>query len=202
MSKNVPKSLQSNFKVRLRDKIMQKIIEILRKNNIDLDKGLSDFEIDNIEMIYSITFPPELRELYKVALPISKGFYNWREALDEKNISKYKEILKIPFDGIKQSIDEIDWAESWGEDLKDKKIKDKIIMDKLALAPKLIPVFDHRYMVSTSEPRFPVFSIVGWDIIYYGSDLENYFNIEFKLLDWEDMDFAAIKNVQFWSEIM
>lgn len=126
--------------------MMSKIVEILKENNIKLDEGLSDLELEQFETIYSVTIPPELKELYSIALSVSKGFYNWRAALDKRNIQKFKNILDLPFEGVKQDIEEIDWVEKWGDEPKDKEIKNKIINEKLTLAPKLIPVFDHRYI--------------------------------------------------------
>ncbi|GAB2027371.1 hypothetical protein [Lactovum odontotermitis] len=181
---------------------MGEIVKILNDNNVVFDRGLSDVEIEQLEKLYCITFPPELKELYKEVLPISKGFYNWREALENKNMKKFKDILGAPIEEIRNNIDEIDWNDSWGEKPENEKDKEKLILEKLMAAPELIPVFGHRYMVSTSKSSYPVLSISGWDIIYYGNNLETYFKIEFKILNWKDMDFENIKSVEFWSDIM
>ena len=48
-------------------------------------------------------------------------------------------------------------------------------------APTLIPIFSHRYLPATPcEAGNPVFSVYQTDIIYYGADLFDYLQNEFK----------------------
>ena len=69
-------------------------------------------------------------------------------------------------------------------------------------APKLIPLFGHRFLPDRPrEAGNPVFSVYQTDIIYYGTNLANYFANEFHL------DIGAprcrpeepIKRIEFWS---
>ncbi|MGA8368214.1 MAG: hypothetical protein ACLQMT_09140 [Candidatus Acidiferrales bacterium] len=72
---------------------------------------------------------------------------------------------------------------------------------ELTKAPKLIPVYSHRFVPSEPcDSGNPVFSVHQADIIYYGFDLASYFANEFKIFcpDW-----AAEKprNITFWSKL-
>ena len=46
-------------------------------------------------------------------------------------------------------------------------------------APKLIPIYTHRYMPMIDEKNNPIFSIHGVDVICYGTRIDEYFQIEF-----------------------
>lgn len=48
----------------------------------------------------------------------------------------------------------------------------------------------------------PIISIHGVDIIYYGKNLEDYFDIEFGTKNQAEMEFDDITPIPFWSEIM
>lgn len=53
-------------------------IMLLKSQGIEFESGLTCEEIAKIEEIYKIKFPKSLKEFLMIALPISKGFYNWR----------------------------------------------------------------------------------------------------------------------------
>jgi hypothetical protein len=184
------------------DKEMNEIVELLAARGVTLDMGLAPDELHQIEEKYSIVFPDDLRSLYRAALPISAGFPNWRDALKPIETSAFIDYLSAPFAGVENTIDDVRWPDEWGEEPADKGERDERILKELKQAPKLIPVFGHRYMPSTHESDFPVISVSGWDIIYYGSNLREYFQIEFGNLKWGDMDFNHIKEIPFWSNIM
>ena len=56
---------------------------------------------------------------------------------------------------------------------------EKIVRDKLSYAPKLIPIYTHRYMPMIDEKNNPIFFIHGVDVICYGTRINEYFQIEF-----------------------
>lgn len=55
-------------------------------------------------------------------------------------------------------------------------------------------------MVLDKNP--PVISIHDLDIIYYGENLEDYFNIEFGKKTQDAIRFQNITPIPFWSDIM
>ncbi len=67
-------------------------------------------------------------------------------------------------------------------------------------APKLIPLLSHHYLPATPhEAGNPVFSVYQSDVIYYGTNLDEYFKRE---LGREQRNvLGPIKRIAFWSEL-
>ena len=68
----------------------------------------------------------------------------------------------------------------------------------LESAPRLIPLYGHRFLPSYENQEMPILSVVDLDIIYYGKDLYDYFEIEFgnrKL----SLALKEYKQVPFWT---
>ena len=177
-------------------------IEIMERVGIEIEPGLSAEEFKKIESVYGISFPEKWKELLMMVLPISKGFYNWRDFSTE-NISYIKSILNQPFEGIAGYANEVEWCEQWGDSPGD---SEKIAIEvkwRLRDAPKLIPVYSHRFvpMIDSNDP--PVLSVHGTDVIRYGNDLEDYFRREFLKAKKNNTQLAEeIEFIPFWSEIM
>jgi len=152
-------------------------------HNISFARGLTCDEISSIEMRYNIHFPRSLRNFLMQALPVSEGFYNWRDSSAE-NIRYIKEAIARPMETLKESAEEVELCEGW---------------DK---APVLIPVYAHRYMPMVEAENPPILSVHGTDIIYYGENLLDYLEVEFGTKQQRDIAFDRIQPVPFWSEIM
>lgn len=146
----------------------QEIISKLKTKGIEFDSAMSSAEISKIEDLYGLAFPVELKLLFSVGLPVSKGSYNWRD-VNMSNVQRIKEVLNLPIKG--------------------------------ANAPKLIPIYAHRYIpfIPNSEETH-VFSIMGSDIICYGENLISYLETEFKIKDYDNS--MRCKYVDFWSDLL
>lgn len=176
------------------------ILAMLQTEGIELAEGLSEQEFQKINQEYGIEFPVELKEFYSNVLPISVGFYNWRD-FSSDNINSIKKTMKIPFDDIYELANEVYWCDDWGEE-PDEEDKVSIIREKLKTAPKLIPIYLHRYMPIIDKINIPILSIRDTDIIYYGENIESYLEIEFGNKNQEDIDFDQIEHVPFWSDLL
>ena len=168
-----------------------KLIKMLEMKGIEFAEGLTDEEIIYIEKIYSIKFPKQLKEFIKIKLPVSNGFYNWRD-FTEANIEKIKNVINAPMKGLLFDIEYNDfWVEKWGNvldnNIETKKYK---FLEKYYKAPKLIPVYSHRYI-----------PVMQSDIIIYGKNLEDYFEKEFILSKEFKVDNSNC-DVEFWSDII
>ena len=151
------------------------------KSKVKLYEGLTDEEFDKIEKFYSIKFPISLRTLYKSFLP---EFYNWRD-FSEENVEKIKNKLNWPIEGILFDIEMNGfWKKCFGKWTDDINENKKKALEYLKNAdneqvPKLIPVYSHRYVPCYPDIMdVPVISVYQTDIIYYGYNLENYFQKE------------------------
>ena len=152
-------------------------------HNIKFVRGLTNDDFSAIEMRYNIQFPKSLRYFLRQALPVSEGFYNWRDSSAE-NIRYIKEAIARPMEMLKKSAEEAEWHGDWSK------------------APVLIPVYAHRYMPMVAAEDPPILSVHGTDIIYYGENLSDYLEIEFGTKQQKDIAFDRIQPVPFWSEIM
>lgn len=177
------------------------LIQELISNGVLFDKGLSKIEIEEIEKRYNIHFPSELLKLYTIALPISHGFYNWRDK-SEENIKDIKDSLKRPIEDLLEYPSDIYWSENWGEEPDNEGEREKIILNKMQYAPQMIPIYGHRYMAESEESENPVFSICGTDIICYGKNLFDYFREEFEIIEPKQILLNELIYVPFWSDFL
>ena len=92
-----------------------------------------------------------------------------------------KKSLEWPTDGIVQEVAHSEtWFPDWGERPEDPQEAASTARARLATAPKLVPHYGHRYLPTLpSEAGNPVLSCYQTDVIYYGTDLLNWFECEF-----------------------
>ncbi|WP_017811920.1 hypothetical protein [Paenibacillus shenyangensis] len=179
------------------------IYQLLWDHQITLAPGLSDKEVSQIESIYNIQFPPDLQELLQYMLPIGRSFPIWRD-FSKSTIADIRRQLDAPLEGILFDIEHNQfWHHSWGTRPNNLKEAQKIACQEYLKVPPLIPVYGHRYIPSTpAEVGNPVLSVHQTDIIYYGSNLEEYFKIEYRLKAQSELDDAKIKYITFWSQLI
>ena len=177
------------------------IISRLKSKGIVFEKGLSQEEIYSIYKIYNIKFPKSLEIFLKTALPVSNGFYNWRD-FSIINIKYIKQMLCYPQNYIRKMTDEVEWNIDWGIEPKEYRVRNESVIERLSKAPVLIPIFSHRYIPIIDEENPPIISVHGTDIIYYGTDLMDYLFAEFIDDIQYERDFQRVIDIPFWSEIM
>lgn len=176
-------------------------IDILKKNGVVLERGLTLEEITEIEQCYGFVFPKSLKDFLMTVLPVSKGFYNWRD-MSPQNIERIKCILNNPKKYINELPKEVYWCEDWGPEPNDDETFKTEVRKRLKTAPLLMPIYIHRYMPQLEEENPPVVSIHGADIIYMGENLEDYFKVEFREKKQSEINFSNIKPIVFWSDLM
>lgn len=176
-------------------------INLLKEKRIEFESGLTSDEVAQIEKIYEIVFPKSLQEFLMTVLPVSKGFYNWRNR-EEENVEYIKNIINQPIRYINDMPEEVYWCEDWGEEPEDGENFKNEVKKRLEAAPKLIPVFSHRYVPMVSNENPPIISVHGVDIIYYGENIQDYFKIEFGEKDQNTINFENIYPIPFWTDIM
>jgi hypothetical protein len=179
------------------------IINKLRQKGVDFEAGLSGGEFNKIQQIYKIRFPQELHEMLSLALPISDGFYKWRDFSNE-NVEFIRCVLIKPLTGLLSDLaDGYLWCDDWGKRPPDDESAKKTLIENYNKAPQLVPVFSHRYIpFIVNEIEIPVLSVMGSDIIYYGENLIDYLEIEFGYKTYNEMNCDIIKEIPFWSNVM
>ncbi len=179
------------------------MIRKLRGYGLLFDPGLTSEEVEQAEREYGIVFPPDLRALLETALPRGEKFPNWRD-FSERNKRRIREKLDWPLEGLLFDVEyNRYWHTDWGErpsDLNEAKAAASLFYH--ANIPKLIPIYSHRYLPETPhEAENPVFSVWQADVILYGEDLKQYFEIEFGGRPYTDLRYENVKPIVFWSEL-
>lgn len=176
------------------------ICAILRDAKIELAPGLSELEIRRAEAVYDFCFPPDLRELLQMALPTGEQFPDWR-TVPNKFIS---DRMVWPLDGMLFDIKENSfWLLEWGEKPADIEAAYNIARQTVAKAPRLIPIYGHRFLpAEPCDKGNPVFSVYQTDVIYYGSDLLEYFCNEFLAEPFEISGYkTTICQIPLWGRL-
>lgn len=139
------------------------------------------------------------------------AFRNWLS--DTDNIQHALDWLA---EGLEFDIEYADlWRPGWGPRPATLDARKARLRQLVAHAPRMIPVFGHRYLLA--EPcraSNPVFSIYQSDIIVYGPDLRTYLLVEFGDLlglDQRETEWAAVQgqrgheafyaSIPFWGDL-
>lgn len=179
-------------------------LRLLRKRGVPLAPGLTEPELARAERMYRFSFPPDLRALLALALPLPRPggprFPDWRNG-DPAVLAGQ---LDWPFEGIAFDIEHnAFWWSGWGT--RPPLLADAIAVARAAVAeaPRLIPIAGHRYL--PSEPCVagnPVFSAYQTDIIYYGLDLRRYFACELGAIDHAEAVRGEPRHIRFWTALV
>jgi hypothetical protein len=170
---------------------------LTRMNN--WTSGFTQSELDRAQERYDIRFPPDLAALLLDRSPV--GGYDWNT--DDHRIH---ERLAWPTELLLFDVENGLWWPGWGERPAEKRAQREVVRDAVRRVPKLIPIFSHRFIPQTPEiAGNPVFSMHGFDTIYYGANLNEYVENEF---GGARNEFGSIRNIgptrhiPFWSDIV
>ena len=179
------------------------LVEALSSRGVRFEAGLSETELEKVQELCAVRFPPDLAAFLRRAVPIENRyggwFPNWRGRSQDLRPSFERPLEGILFDVKRNDF----WAPSWGSrptELRQALAKTKAVVNA---APKLIPVCSHRYI--PSEPSLsgnPVLSVVQTDIIRYGDDLASYFHAEFGVPLPESHSLPPPRRIRFWDELL
>lgn len=151
--------------------------------------GLKDEQIKQVEAQYQISFTPEHKEFLKILHSVNKKcptefynekneiytknepyFYNW--LTDEKII---KEQMNWPYKTIFYDVKKKFWLNSWEKRPKLDDELQEVFLNEYQNAPKLVPIYAHRFVVNHHEnAENPILSVWGTDTIVYGWNIKHY----------------------------
>ncbi len=161
---------------------MEHLIEQLKIQGVNFSDGLNDEQLSIIEAKYDITFPEKLRWFYSCGVPYSNNpdeFPMWSD-FSQENTALIREWIASPAKWLLHDVRNGFWLDSWGAKPSDIDSAVNIVSEMLEKSPKLIPIYNHRFVPALdgiADP--PVISTVGRDTIFYGSGLEDYLSCEF-----------------------
>lgn len=159
--------------------------------------GYTRAQLDEAQERYGLRFPPDLIDLFLERRP-AEG-YDWTT-----ENPRIREMLEWPFDLLLADIEQGFWWPDWGERPATADERAEVLREALATVSQLIPLLAHRFLPERPGERGnPVFSMHGFDTIYYGANLEDYFRREFHPPQLPGLPVAdGIRHIPFWSDIV
>ncbi|MGW6542415.1 hypothetical protein ACWGBH_06120 [Streptomyces massasporeus] len=163
---------------------------------VEVKRGMSERELDHVEGRWEFRFAPEHRMLLAAGLPVGSSWPDWRDGEPED----LAERLAWPVDGVLFDVEHNGfWHPDWEPRPTASREALEMARTYLADVPVMVPIHSHRYLLGDPDRiGTPVLSMYQTDIIYYGTDLVDYFRHEFggPVRTPEDHQHAAIP---FWS---
>jgi hypothetical protein len=164
---------------------------------VEVKRGMSEWELDHVEERWGFRFAPEHRTLLGVGLPTgSRSWPDWRDG-DPEDLA---ERLAWPVHGVLFDVEHNGfWHSDWDPRPTGTQDALEVARTYLAKVPVMVPIHSHRYLLADADRSgTPVLSMYQTDIIYYGTDLVDYFHHEFgrPVPTPEDHEYAPIP---FWS---
>ena len=184
---------------------------LVRTGRYKIGPGLTDTELARIERDYGFEFADDHRAFLAAGLPVNvppaqlqtwdKPWPEWRGG-DPGDLHAQ---LDWPIEGALFDVENNAlWHPSWGQRPADTSEALSTARRHLKQAPKMIPVYAHRYLpAGRGTYGHPVLSIYQTDIIVYGTDLADYINCEFSGSGRHiSADWTPPPMVPFWSDFV
>ncbi|MEV1169098.1 hypothetical protein [Nonomuraea sp. NPDC049784] len=157
----------------------------------EIRPGLTDREFTWIEAEYGIEFADDHRAFLAAGLPINSArpeegatwespWPDWRDGYEEE----LRLHVEWPVREVLRDVERGAWLKSWGARPEANAEASRIARQELERAPKLIPLYAHRFLPGGGGTYGrQVLSVWGADIISYGRDLAEYITNDFYPLD-------------------
>lgn len=159
--------------------LAEQAIDALRDAGAVLTPGLTADELARLEEQWEIVFSSDHAAFLKLAVPLGEGWVDWRGAAEP-----IAHLLAQPVDGLLHDVVHNDfWPASWGAKATDQRLAVDVATEQLGRWPRLLPLYDHRYLPSgpLASPS-PVLSVVQSDVTYSG----------FTLMEWVQREFFGV----------
>ncbi|MGW5059934.1 hypothetical protein ACWEQ2_21930 [Streptomyces sp. NPDC004096] len=145
---------------------------------VEIERGMNGRELDRVEERWEFRFAPEHRALLGEGLPVgSRSWPDWRDGDPEDLAGR----LAWPVEGVLFDVERNGfWHPDW--DPRPAGAQDALDLARayLGKVPVMVPIHSHRYLLGDPDRTgTPVLSMYQTDIIYYGTDLVDYFHHEF-----------------------
>jgi len=172
------------------------VVKRLRLAGVELGRGLADTEFGELEERLGFSFAPAHRAFLTTVLPVGDGWVDWRHS----SLDDLRTRLDAPIQGLLVHVPDSFWPHSWGDRPARPAWAKHRARERLNRAPRLVPLYGHRYLVADSRPQSsPVFSVHETDVIYFGRDLLEYVSFEFEGAAWHQP--VQPGHVPFWSDL-
>jgi hypothetical protein len=177
----------------------------------EFEPGLTDTEFARIEDAYGFEFADDHRAFLAAGLPVNvppedgrtwaRPWPEWRGG----DLDSLRRQLDGPVEGVLFDVEHNRfWYAGWGERPAETTTALDVARHHLADVPVLVPVYAHRYLpAGRGTSGHPVLSMWQTDIIYYGTDLNDYIQHEFDAPRPEaDEPWNPQATVAFWRDLV
>ncbi|MEU6432461.1 hypothetical protein ABZ860_41705 [Microbispora sp. NPDC046973] len=176
----------------------------------EIEEGLSEAELTRIEHEYGFEFADDHRAFLAAGLPVhgprkegqtwENPWPDWRNG-DPDALRKH---VEWPVDYLLWDVEHGHWRSSWGKRPNDSLEAVELARVRLADVPRMVPVYGHRFLpAGRGTLGHPVLSMWGTDIIYYGTDLLDYIDQEFRNPRPEHVEtWQPHATVSFWQDYL
>ncbi|KAK3211049.1 hypothetical protein Dsin_015755 [Dipteronia sinensis] len=152
------------------------LLEHLESLNIPILEGLNDVEFADIESSFNFTFPPDLRCILQVGLPVGPSFPNWRSSSKQQ----LRILLSLPSLYLSKNISLNNfWSDSWGQKPQNMNMNDHVlsfVKQMVDKAPVLVPIYRNCYIPATPNMAGnPVFYIDVEEVKVLSFDVAGFF---------------------------
>jgi hypothetical protein len=184
---------------------------LVQAGQYEIGPGLTDTDFARIERDYEFEFADDHRAFLAAGLPLNtpagknqtwrKLWPDWRDG----DPGDLHERLGWPIEGALFDVgNNALWHPAWGQRPADISMALNTARRHLTQAPKMVPVYAHRYLpAGRGTHGHPVLSIYQTDIIVYGIDLADYIHNEFSGAGWSiSADWTPPPMVPFWSDFL
>lgn len=156
------------------------MIERLRNAGLYFAHGMTQAQLDRAEQVFGFRFPKEIREFLSLAVPVEKGFFDYRD-VSEENQKKFQEFQKWMEDAFLFDLanNREDMLELLIGPLGNPEDFDTAVMDYFHSSVKLIPLYIHRCFFDGMDDMPIVSFMQPTDMIFYGHNFQDYLEREF-----------------------
>ncbi|WP_242910452.1 hypothetical protein [Actinomadura terrae] len=177
-----------------------------------IEPGLTGAEFSRVEREFGFEFSDDHRAFLAAGLPagspppepgVSQSAAPWPDWRGG-DPDELRARLDWPVDGVLFDVGHGYWDDGWGDRPDDEAEALVRARRGLAVVPRMVPVFGHRYLpAGRGTSGHPVLSMHQTDIIYYGTDLDDYIRREFDDSDpGIDADWVPTAVVPFWRDFL
>ncbi|MFH9606178.1 hypothetical protein [Streptomyces sp. NPDC017448] len=174
----------------------------------EIAPGLTEEEFSRIEATYEFEFSPEHRAFLAAGLPVAsppEEGATWQQAWPDRRHADEDDLryrLEWPVREVLGRVAQGSWHPALGARPLSEEEAREVARAVLARAPRLVPVYAHRFLPAGHDsPGHPVLSVWGTDIICYGCDLADYIDREFGEID-EDTPWNPQASVPLWKDFL
>ena len=182
-----------------------KMKQKLEKAGIAVEPGMTAAQLDRAEAVFGFRFPREIRAFLSFAVPVEKGFFDYRD-VSEENQKKFREFQNWMEDQFRFDLENNreDMLELLAEPLGNPGAFDGAVMNYFHSSVKLIPFYIHRCFFDGMDDMPIVSFMQPVDSIFYASSFRDYLEVEFlrKDHDAEDPPRERKKETGIWNYLV